>query len=83
MDYIKEGSTLPVPFNLIPTVESFYKIFTQSKDSLKRKLMRKNNFQTEEIEFRNGGLSSFATAIHQAVINNVILKYFYAIYSIF
>ena len=72
MEYIKEGSALPVPFNLLPTVQSIYKIFLRTKNLIKRKLTRKKSFETEEIEFRNGGLSSFTTIIHQAVISNVI-----------
>jgi hypothetical protein len=71
MEYIKEGSTLPVPFNLIPSVQTFYKMFTRIKKLLEIKLTRKKSFETEEFEFRNGGFSSFTTVIQQAVISNV------------
>ncbi len=37
MEYIKEGSTLPVPFNLIPTPKAFVIINNKIKEFIKKK----------------------------------------------
>ena len=48
MEYIKDGSTLPVPFNIIPTFKSFYLIFKK----LKRFVIKKKKESIDEIPVR-------------------------------
>ncbi len=35
LNYMDEGSTLPVPFNMIPTPKSFYYVYLFFKDLIK------------------------------------------------
>ena len=37
MEYIREGATLPVPFNIIPTPKSFYYLFLKLVNLFKKK----------------------------------------------
>ncbi|CAF1556535.1 unnamed protein product [Rotaria magnacalcarata] len=52
MEYIKEGGTLPVPFNIIPTPKSFYYLFRRIFSCVK-KLKRPSTDRSNSMETNN------------------------------
>ena len=50
MDYIKEGTTLPPPLNLIPSPKSFYYLFRSIAITCKNCCHRDKYFVDEETE---------------------------------
>lgn len=55
MEYIKEGSTLAVPFNLIPTPQSLVRFYKWSKTKMvKSKYQNESRIEEIEINVRPG-----------------------------
>ncbi len=51
MEYIREGSSLPVPFNIIPTPHSLFRLGKLVFEMILKRKMRKES--PEEIEANN------------------------------
>ena len=85
MEYIKDGGTLPVPFNIIPTPKAFYISFKKIIDVFKKKKkqqsqpkirIEENNLQP----IRNGGkkIPSMVNNVTEQVQN--VLNFFLIIF---
>lgn len=58
MEYIREGATLPVPFNIIPTPKSFYYLFLKLVNLFKKKSKKEmSSSSSEPAAVADGGMA--------------------------
>jgi transient receptor potential cation channel subfamily C protein 6 len=48
MEFIKDGSTLPIPFNIIPTPDSIYNTVKSAMKLVRRDISNTNNSNSEQ-----------------------------------
>jgi hypothetical protein len=95
MEYIKEGSTLAVPFNLIPTPQSLVRFYKWSKTKItKPKYSNESRMEEIEIDVRHGRNNNNNGAIpptgppnhvgngHLPNVNSIFLKLYFNLKNI-